>query len=70
MDSRPWWRRWLPEPFWWTLLALLVLSLLGMLPFMAVGALFWPDASPAAVEIPSYLLAIPCVWWLHRERPR
>jgi hypothetical protein len=69
-DSRPWWRRWLPEPFWSTLLSLLTLALLGAIPFWIVGALIWPNATRSAPIIftVGYVLGIPFTWWMLRER--
>jgi hypothetical protein len=67
------WRAWLPEPFWWTLLALLGVALLVAIPFSLVGALIWPNATgstAALVFAVGYLLAIPVTWSLLRDKRR
>ena len=73
MTRQRWWRAWLPEPFWWTLLALLGLAVLAAIPFWIVGALIWPNATGSAAHLifaVGYVLAIPVTWWLLKERRR
>lgn len=63
----------IPSPFWPSLAALLGLAALGGLPFMAVGALLWPNATSVAaagIMATGYLLGIVAVWWLLVGRER
>jgi hypothetical protein len=72
-SERPWWRRWLDEPFWPTLLAVFMLSVLGAIPFWLIAALIWGNATGLAADlmfIVGYLLAVPFTWWLLHERRR
>jgi hypothetical protein len=78
LTRRPRWQSWLPEPFWWTLAALLCLSLLTMVPLAIVvillGDLVGANVSSVTgtgatlIFVGCYLVAIPVTWWLFRQR--
>ena len=71
MGRRPRWQSWLPEPFWPTPLALLLLSFLAAVPFAVVAVLIWPSATgtdATLLFVGSYVLALPVTSWLFRER--
>jgi len=57
----------LPEPFWPTLAALLMISVLTAIPFYAICALLWPNSTSVWPAVGSYAVAIPVTWWLLRE---
>jgi type VI protein secretion system component VasK len=66
-------RRLLPEPFWTTLAALLVLSLLTAIIPYVVCVLIWPHATGTDLDwmvAGSYLLAVPLTWALFRPANR
>jgi hypothetical protein len=65
------WRSLLPDPFWPSLLLLLMVSSLTALPLWVLCALLVPDAGGWAVTlifVGGYVVAVPVTWWLLRWR--
>ncbi len=68
MVNRPVWKAWLPQPFWSSLLKLLLISFLTAYPLAMVGGLLIRHWTPDTGEA-CYIVAVAITWWLLYGRP-
>lgn len=67
------WHAILPEPFWPTLAALLMIAALTAVPLYALCVLVWPNVSGSAATLMAvgcYVVAVPLTWWVLRSKQR